>query len=637
MKKISIKKAIYILVAIAIIGVVVISVIAKGSKELFEYTTQTLEKSDLTQTVSETGVIKTSKSFDLSFEQGGTISKIYTSIGQVVQKDQLLAELDYSNLDIRLNQARASLDVAKANLSKLQSGATVHEIAIYTANYNRAKASYDSALIDLQKYKVTLNENITQAQKTLDDLVSKDINTITTYEQALDSAVTNLENTKTTYQKGIDNSLSTSLTSAEAQTSPINNSLDQVNSIITDTDIDEFLSVKNKVYLTQSKRAYDEAIILLERVNEDILLVKISPNKDNVSDLLSSILNTLNKTYLSLNNLFSALENSVTSSSYTKTQLDAHKAIINTQIGIISASLASIQSSSQALDSAILTYDTKVDTANDGLSQAKANYDNALITATNNLANTINSGEQQISTIQSQIDIANNSLLVTQAELNRIKSPARYEDVNLYQAQVRQAESELSSIKNQIEKTKLKSPIAGTVSKLDIEPGEQYNIGRPMLSIISGNEYEIEVDISESDITKVKIGDKTLITLDALGTGLKFYGTVSFIEPAETVIQEVIYYRVTVVFDANNGNLNLVKPGMTADVEITTNSKTNILFVPGRAIIDRNGDGKFVKTYNNQIVEEKKVQTGIFGNGGLVEIISGLSEGDEVITFSKEK
>ena len=637
MKKISIKKAVFILLAIAIVGIIAISVMANKGKDLYEYTTQVLQKSNLIQTVSETGVIKTAKSFNLSFEQGGTINKIHTSIGQFVQKDQLLAELDYSNLDIRLTQTRASLDVARANLAKLQSGATREEIAIYTANYNRAKASYDSAVIELDKYKITLNENIAQTQKTLDDLVNKDIYSITTYEQALESAQTNLENTKSTYQKSINDSISTSLTNSEAQASSINNSLDQINSILTDNDIDEYLSVKNKAYLVNSERAYAEAIVLLNKINEDIILLKTNSNKEDISDHLINVLNTLNKTYLSLNNCFSALENSVTSSSFTKTELDALKAIINTQIGIISASIASIQSSIQTLDSAILAYNTSVDTANDNLSQAKANLNNAVITASNNLANVKNSGEQQLVSIQSRIDAANKSLLVSQAELNRIKSPARIEDLNLYQAQLRQAQSELNSVNNQIEKSKLKAPISGTISKLDFEPGEQYSPGRPMISLISGNEYEIEVDISESDITKIKINDKVIITLDALGSELKFHGLVSFIEPAETVIQEVIYYRVKIVFDSNNGNLNLVKPGMTADVEITTNKKTNILFVPGRAIIDRNGEGKFVKTYNNQVLEEKKVQIGIIGDGGLIEIISGLSEGDEVVTFTKEK
>jgi HlyD family secretion protein len=190
---------------------------------------------------------------------------------------------------------------------------------------------------------------------------------------------------------------------------------------------------------------------------------------------------------------------------------------------------------------------------------------------------------------------------------------------------------------NQIEKSKLKSPVAGTVTKLNFEPGEQYMVGRPMATLISGTDYMIDVDISESDISKIKIGDSVMITLDAFSADIELMGKVNFIEPAETVIQDVVYYRVTIIFDSKNGHMDLVKPGMTANTDITTNQKFDIFSVPGRAIIDRNGDGKFIKTYNNNIIKEKKVEVGIIGDGGMVEILSGLAEGDEIIVSSKEK
>jgi HlyD family secretion protein len=622
-----------------IIGIIIISVLANKNKSKFEYTTQTIQKSDLIQTVSETGLIKTIDSFDISFELGGNIKNVLVNIGDVVKKDQLLSELDHTDSDIRLSQASASLDIARANLSKLQTGATSQEIAIYTANYNRAKASYDSTLVDLQKYKITLVENTAQAQKTLSDLEDDSPYTITTYEQALETAESNLSNTKITYQKAINDSVSISLTSSEAQASLINNALDQIKSILDNTDIEDYLSVMNKTYLAEAKRAHEEAGKMLISVNANTAIAKNTPDKNIVSSLLVEVQNTLNKTYLSLSNMFSALENSVTSSSFSKTQLDALKAIVNTQISIINTSISSVQSLSQSLDSAILTYNTNVDAANNNLAQARANLDNALTSAKNNLANVINGGEQQLATIEARVDSANQSLLVSQAELNRIKSPARTEDLSLYQAQLKQAQAEINSIVNQIEKSKLKSPVDGIVSKINFEAGEQYILGRPMATLISGNgsEYKIEVDISESDIPKVEIADQVLITLDALGSDVKFHGSVKFIEPAETVIQDVIYYKVEIVIDNNNENIHLVKPGMTANTDITTNEMKDIITIPGRAIIDRNGDGKFVKTFNNEIIDENKVEVGIIGDGGMVQIISGLSEGDVVVTFTKEK
>ena len=637
MKKISVKKALAILISIAVFGVVIIFISANKNKNKIIYTTLEVEKTNLVQTVSETGEIKTSEAYDLGFQQGGNISNILVNVGDVVQKNQILAELDHSNLDIQLNNAKASLAIARANLNKLQSGATAQDIAVYQANYNRAKSAYDSALVELDKYNKTLIENTAQAQKTVDDLQNDDIDSITSYEQAIITAQTNLDNTKTTYQKNIDDAISNSLSIAEAQSSLVNNALDQINTILTDTDIEDYFSVKNKSYSHNAEISYNQSQVLLTEMNELISLSKNDSTQNTILDLLISSLNTLNKTFYSLNNTFTALENSITSSDFSQTELDSKKAIVNTQIGIISAGITSTQTAKQGLESAVLAYATNVDAAQNNLSQAQSNYDNALTVAKNSLANIINGGEQQLASLNSKINSAKDALLVSQAELNKIKAPARVEDLRLRQAQLEQAQSGLESIQNQIERMILKSKTSGTVSKINYEIGEQYMLGKPIISIISGKQFQVEVFISESDIPKVKLGNKVSVTLDALGSDIVFDGVVSFIEPAQTVIQDVIYYKVEILLNNENKNISLIKYGMTANIEINTNNKINIIAIPGRAIIDKGDEGKFVKTYNNEKVEEKKVSVGIIGDGGMVEILSGLSVSDQVVTFSKEK
>ena len=124
-----------------------------------------------------------------------------------------------------------------------------------------------------------------------------------------------------------------------------------------------------------------------------------------------------------------------------------------------------------------------------------------------------------------------------------------------------------------------------------------------------------------------------MITLDAYGDDLKFAGEVAFIEPAETVIQDVIYYKVKVSFLPGDTD---IKSGMTANAVITTARLDNVLLIPGRAIIERNGSGKFVRILADNQAFEKAVTVGLRGDEGLVEIKSGLAEGEQVITFTKE-
>lgn len=158
--------------------------------------------------------------------------------------------------------------------------------------------------------------------------------------------------------------------------------------------------------------------------------------------------------------------------------------------------------------------------------------------------------------------------------------------------------------------------------------------------LAEGN-FEIEVDISESDINKIAVDDKVEISLDALSEDILIDGKVSFIEPAQTLIQGVVYYKVKISFNDIDGiKNNLVsygsslKAGMTANVTITTERKDSVIAVPARAIIEVDGVKK-IRLLENGEVSEVEVKTGLRGDEGLVEIKEGLQINDEVITFIK--
>jgi len=78
-----------------------------------------------------------------------------------------------------------------------------------------------------------------------------------------------------------------------------------------------------------------------------------------------------------------------------------------------------------------------------------------------------------------------------------------------------------------------------------------------------------------------------------------------------------------------------LKPGMSANVDVRTNEKSDVLMIPLRAIKIRNGE-KFVDVLkDNDLTQEVKITTGLEGDGGMVEAKSGLKDGNKVVTFSK--
>ena len=257
----------------------------------------------------------------------------------------------------------------------------------------------------------------------------------------------------------------------------------------------------------------------------------------------------------------------------------------------------------------------------------------ALQTARANLTNSSNSYD-------SQIEAAEKNLNIYRAQLDLKQAGPRDFELSAAQARVAQAQAQLNQALANLADYSIIAPIDGTVTQVNYSIGEQTNLSAAVVKMLSTEQYQIKVDIAESDITKIKIGDKTIIKLDAFGNDQIFTGTVSFIDPAQTIIQDVIYYRTTVSFDSDGRN-EQIKPGMTADVTVTTANKNDVLYIPQRAVKLREAilgevPEKYVEVLvaGNQVVE-KTVEIGLRGDDGLVEIISGLTVGDKVVTFKK--
>lgn len=629
----TVKKAIFILIVIAVIGLISVFFIAQN-QDTNIYTTSEVTRGQIVQTVSETGTVKASEEIDLSFLNTGKINKINYKIGDKVNIGAVIAELDYSDLTINRNEAGANLDVARENLNKLRSGATSEEIAIARANVAQAEAVLAAAEKELHKKREAVNENIAQVEKTLYDLESSLNTDVTTFEQAITAAETNLENTVTTYQNTVDNKKDSALVTIDDKLTLGNNALDTIDTTLNDEDGEDLISLKNLDYLADTKVHYLAAEGYLSTANEKLDLAEINRDNENVLSALNEALTALNEVFAALQDCYQSLENSITSSEFTLAELEVLKTNISAEQTVIAAAVLSAETAKQNLDDAIVAYNSSISTAEENLKSAQAAYENAVKTAKNSLATAKVNGEQEITFAESKVDSSREALYVVQAQLNQTLAPANKYDIALNEAKVRQAQAVLDSIVKKIDNSIIKSPISGTVTKINYEAGEQATVGAAVVSLLGVNNFEIEVLISEADITKVEEKDVARITLDAYGEDIVFKGEVTFIEPAETVIQDVIYYKVTVNFAPEE---KTVKSGMTANIIITTDLKEDVIIMPGRAVIERNGYGKFARVLKDNLVEERQVEIGLRGDEGLVEVISGVNPGELVVTSINEK
>lgn len=631
------------IIAILVLTIIVLIVWQNKKNQQPQYTTIQAEVGPLSQTVSLTGTVKPVKELALNFLSAGRISDLMIKTGDNISAGQLLAELDYSALILRKNEAEAGLQIAQANLNKLLSGASQQTIAVNQSNVNQALANQKMAQSELDKVKKTATENIKQAEKSLYDLMDSSANTITSQEQAIVTAQTNLTNTQRTGQRNIDNSRSSGLIVFSDKILAAKIALDNINTILNDDDAKYVLSVKDSSYLQKTKNTRDLSLEDYLTANQAVALAKSTLGDNSFSVAADKTKQFLNRTAQALNYSYSMLEATITSNNFSQAKLDNYKGIISSQSNQINGAITAVESARQGYHNAQMTNETSVLVAQDNLNQAQVNLDSAQLAAQNNLVNIRLASERQISVAQSQLDSAIKAVEVAQAQLNNTRAPARSADIALVQGQISQAQANLASVQKQIDDSRLVAPLDGIVTQVNYEIGEQFSpAGKALITVLVNNNFNIEVDVTESDINKIKIGNQAEITLDAFGPDDIFHGQVYFIEPAQTVIQDVVYYKVKVSFnnsqeikELTNNRQIIIKAGMTANVTITTDQRDNVIKVPSRAIIEKGDGSRIVRVLRNNQVEEVPITVGLRGDDGLVESIGNIQAGEQIITFIK--
>jgi HlyD family secretion protein len=231
---------------------------------------------------------------------------------------------------------------------------------------------------------------------------------------------------------------------------------------------------------------------------------------------------------------------------------------------------------------------------------------------------------------------------------------------------VQSAESGVKQSRDNLARTSIFAPRDGTISKLSVELGERVvgtaqMAGTEIVRVANLNNMEVEVDVNETDIVKVNVGDSTIVEVDAY-LKREFKGVVTEIaNTAENTlsVDQVTNFKVKVrILPESYKDLSADKPensspfrpGMTATVDIITNKKENIIGVPISAIVIKTDTSSarskkiiketissktekfecvFVKI--GDIAKLRVITTGIQDDSN-IEIISGLNEGDEVIT-----
>ena len=243
-------------------------------------------------------------------------------------------------------------------------------------------------------------------------------------------------------------------------------------------------------------------------------------------------------------------------------------------------------------------------------------YSAAVATARTN----VNVSIASVSSAKSALDASRKNLALKVAGSTQ-------EDISAQEAQTAGAAADVAAAAAQLQKTFISAPFSGIITTVDAKAGKIVSPNTPEISMISTGAFQIESYVPEINIALVAVGDKASVTLDAYGDK-KFSASVVSVDPAETVRDGVSTYRAMLQFDAQDP---LIKSGMTANVAIVTDVKESVLSVPQGLVVYR--DGKtFVRVLAGKSTVEREVTLGGVSSLGEAEVLSGLNQGDTIIT-----
>ncbi len=263
----------------------------------------------------------------------------------------------------------------------------------------------------------------------------------------------------------------------------------------------------------------------------------------------------------------------------------------------------------------------------DNISFAVADKDLATRTIASGARTDFSAAVLSFLSYEEKYNTAKRALEKAGADYNVIKNGNTPEAIQGQRSKVAQMQAQVANVLAQIKNSKIISPIEGVVTLQDLKPGEIIAPNQTLVSVISNNSFEIEANISEINIGKINIGNKVKITFDAF-TGVELSGTVSYVDPAETLVDGVVNYKVKIAFNADTIS---IKNGLTTNLEIETNNREGVLFIP-QYFVTKKSDGKsyVMKIINGRSIETI-INTGLLGSDGNVEVVSGLSLGDKVV------
>ena len=239
------------------------------------------------------------------------------------------------------------------------------------------------------------------------------------------------------------------------------------------------------------------------------------------------------------------------------------------------------------------------------------------------------------------VDEADERLLVLNAKINLVEEEIKLEevrlknDIRLQEAKIEKALANILEEETQLSYATITAPIDGVVAFVSTQEGETVvaSMSAPtFVTLIDLKKLEVTAFVDETDIGKIKDRQKARFTVDAFPKKF-FHAEIREIHPKAVIKDNVVNYEV--MLEISKKNISLLRPEMTANIVITTGIHEGVLTIP-RGAVKRSGKKSFAVMKTEIALSENPIELG-WRDGDAQEVVSGLSDGDQVGIFIKPK
>ncbi|GEM44532.1 efflux RND transporter periplasmic adaptor subunit [Deinococcus cellulosilyticus] len=284
---------------------------------------------------------------------------------------------------------------------------------------------------------------------------------------------------------------------------------------------------------------------------------------------------------------------------------------------------STILSQQQSITSAQISYDNALSDYNTAAAALKANQ--TIYNAGGISAQALQDSKNAVQKAESALSNAKLTLASARENLST-KSTTGQQDIRSAQLAVDQARLSIKTAQDNLAQTKIFAPISGVISTLDSPDGTMVSANSGVLTLQDDSKVKVPVQVDETEISKVKVGQRVEVTLDAL-PDQTFEGKVTQVDPSATISNNIAVFNATVTLENPD---RVLRPGMSAESTIITLEVPGAMMVPKTAV-DTVRRRSYVNVQKEDgSIEAVRVTTGP-DDGSNVVIESGLEPGQNVV------